>query len=131
MEIKYANLPSRIKAAVIDSIIMIGFMFLCSEILSNFESVPNYVRILLFVFIFFLYDPIFTSIYGGTIGHSKAGITVRRENNPEKKINFLSAIVRFAFKFLLGWISFLTMGGNTKRKAIHDYIVNSIVIEEE
>lgn len=131
MEIKYAILLSRIKAAFIDSIIIVGSMFLFSEILSNFESVPNYVRIVLFIFIFFLYDPIFTSIYGGTIGHSKAGITVRNESNPENTISFPFALLRFALKFSLGWLSLLTVTGNTKRKAIHDYVANSIVIEEE
>ena len=130
MEIKYAILPSRVKAAIIDSIIIIGSMLLFSEILSNFDSVPNYVRIILFVFIFFVYEPLFITLYGGTIGHSKAGITVRKEKNPEKKINFISAIVRFSFKLFLGWLSFLTIGFNKEHKAIHDYIVNSIVIEE-
>lgn len=131
MEIKYAVLLSRVKAATIDSIIIVGFMFLISEILSAIETVPNYVRITLFVFIFILYDPIFTSIYGGTIGHSKAGITVRNENNPEKKISFPYALLRFLLKVTLGWISLLTVTGNEKRKAIHDFAANSIVIEEE
>jgi len=131
MEIKYAILLSRIKAAFIDSIIIIGFMFLISEILSLIEAVPNFERIFLFVFIFLLYDPIFTSIYGGTIGHSKAGITVRNENNPEKNISFPYALLRFLLKVALGWISLLTVTGNVKRKAIHDFAANSIVIEEE
>ena len=129
MEEKYAILPKRIKATVIDGIILIALSYLVSEIFSSFESVPQYIRITLFVFIFVLYDPIFTSIYGGTIGHSYSGITAKRENNLTKNILFPSAIVRCVVKFFLGWVSLLTTSTNSKKKALHDFVVGSVVLD--
>ena len=130
MEPTYANLPSRFKAAFIDSVILIGMMYLASEVFSLFDSIPNYFRFTVAVFIFLLYDPIFVSAFGGTIGHSYIGISVKRDGDSEKNIIFPLAIIRFIVKVFLGWISLLTTTSNEKKKAIHDYIAKSVVIEK-
>jgi uncharacterized RDD family membrane protein YckC len=129
MKKEYARLFDRVKAAFVDAMILVGMMYAATEIFGLFETVPNYARVLVAIFIFLLYDPLFTSIYGGTIGHSFSGIGVRQDNNLEKKISFPAAFIRFIFKSLLGWISLLTITGNEKNKAIHDFIVKSVVIE--
>jgi len=128
MNIQYANLPERVKAAFIDSIILILLMYMCSEIFALFESVSNAWRISASIFIFILYDPIFTSTFGGTIGHSFINIAIKKEDSPEQNISFFTALLRFIFKAVLGWVSLLTTTGNDKRKAIHDYVAKSIVI---
>lgn len=129
MTLLYSTLLSRIKAVFIDSIIIIGIMYAASEIFGLFESVPNYFRVIVFLFVFLFYDPLFTSIYGGTIGHSYNGIGVRRDDSTNRKISFPMALLRFVFKSLLGWLSFLTIGGNDKKKAIHDFVANSVVVD--
>lgn len=131
MEKNYAILPDRVKAAVIDGIILIALMYATSEIFSFFNEVPQYVRISVFILIAILYDPIFTSKYGGTIGHTFSGISVKKENESTKNISFPVAIVRFILKALLGWISLLTVTMNEQRKAIHDFVAGSIVIEDK
>ncbi len=128
---EYPTLVKRIKAAITDSIIIIIFMFVISDLFSSFESVPKELRIFAFVFIFILYDPIGTSFFGGTIGHKMVGIRVKRESNEQKNILFLLAIIRFIIKALLGWLSFLTIGTSVKRMAIHDIVVKSVVVNEE
>lgn len=128
MEKQYAQLLSRVKAAVVDGVLLIAAMYAITEILALFEHVPQYVRIIAFVFIFFLYDPIFISLFGGTIGHSFSGIAVKREHDPEKNILFPVALLRFIFKSTLGWLSLLTVTGNAKKKAIHDYVAQSVVV---
>jgi uncharacterized RDD family membrane protein YckC len=125
---KYPGVSDRIKAIVADGIIMIVFMVIVSYFFSMFENVIDSVRVGAFVFIFFLYDPLFTSFFGGTIGHMMMGIRVKRENDETKNILFPLAIVRFAIKAALGWISLLTVLGNEKRKAIHDYMIHSVVV---
>jgi len=130
MEKTYAILPYRIKAAFIDGIVLVAFMYGISELFALFEQVPNGVRAIAAIFIFLLYDPLFTSIYGGTIGHSFSGIEVKRQENLSKNISFLAAIARFLCKFFLGWISLLTVSGNEKKQALHDLLVKSVVIEE-
>ena len=128
LKIPYANLPDRVKAAFIDSIILVVLMYTSSEIFGLFESVPNALRIGVSIFIFILYAPIFTSVFGGTLGHSYIDITVKKQENPAQNISFLAALFRFIFKASLGWISLLTTTGNSEKKAIHDFVAKSIVI---
>ncbi|WP_103068700.1 RDD family protein [Aquimarina sediminis] len=130
MKKKYAILPNRIKAVVVDGIIIIAAMYAVTEIFALFDNVPNIFRIIAFTFIFILYDPIMTSAYGTTVGHSFSKIAVKREDDHNKNLPFFKALIRFFIKFSLGWISLLTVTANEKRKAIHDFAVDSIVIEE-
>ncbi len=131
MERNYAILPDRIKAVFIDAIVIVAGMYAISEIFGLFESVPNIVRIIAAVFIFILYDPFFTSKYGGTIGHSYSKICVKRDSDTTKNISFPIAIVRFLLKTSLGWLSLLTVTSSDKKKAIHDLIANSVVLEDK
>lgn len=127
-EEEYPGITDRVKAVITDSIVIVIFMFIVTYVFSNFENVPDNARIIAFIFIFGLYDPLFTSIFGGTIGHMIRGIRVKKENNHKKNILFPLAVIRFLIKALLGWISLLTVSGNEKRKAIHDYIAGSVVV---
>jgi len=128
MNKEYARLFDRVKAATIDGIIIIVMMYAISEIFALFETVHNTFRIVAIVFIFLLYEPIFVSVYGGSIGHSFSGLGVRKDNQNDEKISFLIALIRFAAKTLLGWISLLTVSANPKQQAIHDLIGQSVVI---
>jgi len=128
IERNYPGVLDRVKAIVMDTFIIIIFMFVITYVFSLFNNVPDNAKIFAFIFIFFLYDPLFTSIFGGTFGHMAFGLRVRREKNQTKKIIFPLAIIRFIVKASLGWISLLTVLGNIKRKAIHDYLVGSVVI---
>lgn len=131
MKNEYAILPDRIKAAVIDAILLIAAMYAASEILNLFDNVPNFVRISIAAILFILYDPFFTSRFGGTIGHSYSNITVKKDLDRNRNIGFPAALLRFVLKATLGWISLLTVTGNEKRKAIHDFAVNSVVLTEK
>lgn len=127
----YPGVFDRVKAVMADSVVLIIFMIIITYVFAAFENVPETARIIAFVFIFFLYDPIFTSSFGGTIGHMTFGIRVKRENNQDKNILFPLALIRFIVKALLGWVSLLTVGGNEKRKAIHDMVVKSVVVYKD
>lgn len=125
---KYPGVSTRVKAVMTDSIILIVFMIGASHLFELFNHVPDFARVTAFVFIFLLYDPLFTSIFGGTFGHMIFGIRVKRDSNKDKNILFPLALLRYITKALLGWISLLTVSGNKKGKAIHDIVVRSIVI---
>jgi uncharacterized RDD family membrane protein YckC len=127
-EENYPGVFSRVKAIIADSIIVIILMFSFGYLLTLFETVSDYVRIIGFVFIFILYEPVFISVFGGTLGHMIIGIRVKRESDEIKNINFPFAILRFIIKALLGWISLITVSFNEKGKAIHDLAVGSVVI---
>ena len=130
MEYTYAMLPDRVKAPVVDSVILIAGMYATSEVLALFDEVPNGVRVIAFVLLFVVYDPLFTSAFGATIGHSFSNIMVRKESNPHQNINFFSALLRFILKLLLGWLSLLTVTSHTKKRALHDFVGGSIVLKQ-
>ena len=129
MRSNYANLPIRIKAVVIDAIIIVAAMFVVSEALSFFENVPDFLRASIGVCIFILYEPLLVSLKGGTIGQSFMNISVRQERDETKRINIASAFLRFFLKVVLGWFSMLGVTSNEKRKAIHDSAASSVVLD--
>jgi len=131
MTTEYANLPSRVKALVIDQIIVIALMYVVSELFGIFSEVSNTSRILALVLIFFVYEPLFVSLFGGSIGHSYSKITVRSENDESKKIPFVFAVLRLLVKLALGWVSLLTVTGSEKKKAIHDMVAQSVILDVE
>ncbi|AZQ44490.1 RDD family protein [Nonlabens ponticola] len=130
MSYQYASLPDRIKAAIIDGIILIIAMYLTTDILSRFDHVSDFVRITIFVILFFLYDPLMVSIFGGTLGHLLSDISVKKHQDETTNINFIKSIVRFFLKITLGWLSLLTVTGNERKQAIHDLAVGSVVLRD-
>ena len=130
MDSIYARLQSRIKAAVIDGIVLMALMYCTSELLNSIENVNPSVRMYLFILYFVLYEPLLVSIFGNTLGHYYSDIQVRQDNDHNKKISFFSALIRFIIKSLLGWLSLLTITGSEKHQAIHDSLVKSVVIND-
>lgn len=130
-ETNYPRVAARAKAMIIDSIVLIILIVTATQLLAGFDVVPDYVRMGVFVLVFFLYDPIFTSLFGCTIGHLVIGIRVKRESNPDKNLLFPLAIVRYAIKLGLGMVSLFTVMSDSKGKAIHDMVVGSVVIYAE
>lgn len=128
MEVKYPELKDRIQSIFIDTIFIVLLVFIASNILEKFPNVPDWVRMFLFVLLFIAYEPLLICI-GCTVGNYVKGIRVRKEDDENKRINFLQSIIRYAFKLLLGWISFLTIHSNTKKRAIHDFVSGSVMIK--
>lgn len=56
------------------------------------------------------------------------GLPVKKESAEDENIHFLAALLRFATKTLLGWISLLTITGNKRKRAMHDMISGSVVV---
>ncbi len=127
-EENYPRVIDRVKAVMADSFLIIILMFVISYVFTLFGSVSDNARIIAFVFLFLLYDPLMTSIFGGTIGHMLVGIRVKRESDEQRNILFPTAILRFIVKASLGWISLLTVTSNKKGKAIHDILARSVVV---
>ena len=127
-ESPYPYVAERLKAAVTDGFVLIGLSIAAATIFGQFEEVPDEARIIAFVLIFILYDPLMTSAFSGTIGHYIFGIRVRKGKNESKRVILPLAILRFAIKAALGWLSLITVGGDSRRRAIHDKLAGSVVI---
>lgn len=126
---RYPGISDRIKALVFDGVVIGILMFIASGLISNQEQeVSDTTRILSFVGIFFLYEPLFVAFLGGTIGHKANRLKVKSFNNPEKNVNIAAAIFRSAIKYLLGIISLLVMGTNNENRALHDTMAGSVVL---
>ncbi|MEO7976211.1 RDD family protein [Flavobacterium sp.] len=127
MEEKYPFMLERIQSMLIDSVLIIAFMIIFSDILSNFKDVPNWLRAILLISLF-LYEPIATAA-GGTIGNNIKGIRVRKNEDEAQSINFFQAFIRYFFKLLFGWLSFITIFSNNKKRAIHDIFSGTVMIK--
>lgn len=125
---RYPDLVTRVKAVFVDTVILIILMFVFTSIFENMKEVPQWARVVSFIFIFVAYDPLFTSLAGGTLGHLAMGLRVRDNTSETKRIIFPMAVIRYAIKLLLGWVSFLTISSNPKGRALHDMVAMSVVV---
>jgi uncharacterized RDD family membrane protein YckC len=126
MSFYYPYVKERYKSVFIDILVILGFMLAVSIVLSFFDNVPVEVRITCFVLIY-LYEPICIS-FGATIGQVTNKIRVRSNADPSKKLNIIVALWRSVTKYVLGILSLLFIHGNPKRRALHDFFANSVVI---
>ena len=125
---KYPQILDRIQSSIIDALLVVILMFVFASILERYENVPDWVRITMFVSIIIVYEPLCMTL-GFTLGNYIKGIRVRKNWNTTKRINIFQAIIRYPVKILLGWISFLTIGADPKRRAIHDLVSGSVMIK--
>lgn len=123
----YPYLITRYKAAIIDGIILFSVFTLLMLCLPSSGSARSTGFIFYLMFIG-LYEPSMIYFFAGTIGHQFLNIEVKQFISPDKKLTFISALIRSLFKLLLGWISFLTIGFNEEHRALHDIIGSSIVL---
>lgn len=126
----YPSLFTRLKALAIDTIIMVMILYAISEFFSRLDHIPTFVRVLVILFVFFMYDPWLTSSRGGTIGHKFMKLKVTK-NETSELLSFKTAFVRSSIKALLGWLSLFTVGKSKQKQAIHDIVVNSVITVDE
>lgn len=123
----YPTLQRRFQSVFIDTIAIIISMFLISTILGLFANTPSWLNAILFFAIWGLYEPLSTSL-GCTFGNYLMKIRVRQINDISKPINIINAYLRYVTKLLLGWLSFLTIHLNQRKRAIHDLVGQSVMI---
>ncbi len=125
--ILYPSLLERFKAIILDGFIIIIGLVIAGLIFSGFPDAPGFVRGSVFVLVFLLYEPIMVAM-GGTIGHRVMGLRVKSYSDSSKNIMLPLSIIRSIVKWLLGWISFLSMIANEEKRAMHDLLSSSIIL---
>jgi len=126
MEIEYPSLLRRYFSTCIDGLFIIGMLVLWAYILDTENSTAIYVRIGIILFMFFVYEPIFTA-YFCTLGQKITGIRIRKYSTG-KRISLVQAYLRIIVKILLGILSFFTIPFTKNKRAIHDFVAGSLVI---
>jgi uncharacterized RDD family membrane protein YckC len=127
MQENYPSVLDRTKSTLIDTIIIIACMILFTDILDMFKNVPNWTRATLFIALL-MYEPICTT-FGATLGNDKMKIRVRKISDSTQSINIFQAIIRYFFKVIFGWISFITIFMSPKSRTLHDIISGSVMIK--
>jgi len=122
----YPTLIKRIKAIFIDGTLLLVVMII---VMMLSEESPNAVeiRVSILLVLALLYEPVLT-VYSATLGQRIMNIRVRDYNDPTKRINLLQAYLRIFIKDMLGWLSFITIHSNPDRRAIHDLVASSVVV---
>ena len=123
----YASLPRRIKAGLIDGLIVLSlFIVLPIAISSIFSNESAIVPLLMYSPILIL-EPFLISFYGATIGQYIFGIEVVK-NSTYSKCPLLISFVRYYTKIVLGSLSVIYMLFSQRHQAIHDHFAGTIVI---
>ena len=129
---KNTNTPGvflRVKAAFVDSVIMVLLFLAATDLFSNITVNTNY-KILTFLLIVVLYEPLMVTINKATVGHRLFKLKVVQQYTG-KRITIIAAIIRFVIKALLRWVSFFTITSNKNNQAIHDIATRSVVVIDE
>jgi uncharacterized RDD family membrane protein YckC len=109
-----------------DGVFIFSVFTFSSLALKSGSAVADYARIAVFLGMFFMYEPIFTSRFC-TLGQKITGIRVRT-NGSYEKISIPAAYLRTVIKIFLGLISLLSITFTRDRRAVHDFASGSVVI---
>lgn len=123
----YARFSRRLRGMFIDwalTLVVIFGALMLASVLRN-DSVSRVLGVAA-VAIMVLYEPVFVSRTGGTIGHHLTNLRVV-DQATGGNVSFLKAVARFIIKSLLGWYSFLTMAFTRRNQAVHDLVTVSTV----
>jgi uncharacterized RDD family membrane protein YckC len=129
MEIQYPSILRRYFSTFIDGLFIVGMLVLWSYILDAENSTATNIRIGIILFMFFVYEPIFTA-YFSTLGQKLTGIRIRNFSSGNR-ISIIQAYLRIIVKIFLGIFSFFTIPFTRNKRAIHDFAVGSLVIYEQ
>ncbi|HTE24208.1 RDD family protein [Flavitalea sp.] len=128
METQYPELKTRIQSTFIDTIFIVVLMFVFTGLLDKMASPPDWLRVVMFLTLWLVYEPVCTTL-GGTIGNRMNGIRVRKSTDLNATINIFQSLLRYVLKLALGWLSFLTIHSSPEKRAIHDLAADSVMIK--
>jgi uncharacterized RDD family membrane protein YckC len=122
----YPRLIKRVRAVLIDSVVVPLAAVASVAVGYAFGITGIWERVLLFVIPVLLLEPGLVAWTRGTVGHHVVGLQVTRTDGTTK-LDFFTATVRAAVKFVLGWFSLIFVLTTEKHQAIHDLLARSIV----
>lgn len=129
-QVLYASLPRRIKAGIIDGVILLALFILCPLIIGTLTGSNSRVNGLAMFIPPLLLEPFLISYLGFTFGQYVFGIRVVR-NDTGKNCPLIASFARYYTKIILGGFSMVYMLFSKKHQAIHDHVAKTIVILSE
>ncbi len=126
---EYPTITRRYLSTFVDFLFILSTVILLSHVLQASSGITGKVRVAIVLFMFFAYEPIFSSLFC-TIGQKITGVRVRKRVSLQH-ISIPAAYLRTLIKVFLGIISFFTILFDKERRGIHDLVVGSVVVYEE
>jgi uncharacterized RDD family membrane protein YckC len=123
----YPRLIRRIRALLIDFVIILIVLVLSFLLAGVFEQASNLIRAAIAFIPVILYEPLLVSIKGGTIGHQIMGVEVVSVKS-KLRLNFLVSLFRSILKFIFGFPSLYFVLTTKNHQALHDILSNSLVV---
>lgn len=123
----YATLPRRIKASIIDGMVLLTLMILSPVGISALLGRDTGANAVFMYMPPLLLEPLLISFFGATLGQYIFGIQVLRVDSGVK-CPLAASFVRYFIKSFLGLFSMLYMLFSKKHQAIHDHVANTVVV---
>lgn len=121
---RYPSVVRRYIASVVDMVVVIFLIFTVVQVSGNLGTVGN---LCLFAGVLSLYEPLATVHYA-TFGQLLMRFRVRRASDL-CRLDLSTAWTRAFFKYPLGSISFLSIPMHKEKRALHDLIAGTLVVE--
>lgn len=125
----YPRLIRRVQALIIDSVILSFLLVSLIFLISSDAIALRWLRAIILLFPLLFLEPILVSCSGGSIGHHLLNLKVQNASK-NKRINLFFAFIRFILKVILGWVSIIFVLTTKKHQAVHDLLVNSVVVHK-
>ncbi len=123
----YPRLLRRIRAALIDSVIISVIVLSWWLMLPLLEGLPPLARLAYPVVAILAVEPVMVSFTGGSPGHHIMGVAIHDAQN-RRRIGIIRALLRFVTRTMLGWLSLILVLITKKHQALHDLICRTNVI---
>lgn len=123
----YPRLIRRVRAALIDSVILTLVFFSWWLMLPLLDEFATVVRLAYPVLAFLAVEPVMVSLTGGSPGHHVMGITIR-DVRTGQRIGMTRALLRFALRMLFGWLSLVLVLITERHQALHDLFCRTNVL---
>jgi uncharacterized RDD family membrane protein YckC len=126
-QVLYATLPRRIKAAIIDGVVLLTLMILCPIAISMLAGRDSSANGIAMYIPPLLLEPFLISFLGFTLGQYIFGIQVIRVDTGGK-CPLTASFLRYLAKTILGSLSMVYMLFSKKHQAIHDHLAKTLVV---
>jgi uncharacterized RDD family membrane protein YckC len=126
-QVLYATLPRRIKASIIDGIVLLAFIILSPLLIGPLTGNDSGLSAIAMFTPPLLLEPFLISYLGFTVGQYVFGIQVVRIDTGGK-CPLVASFARYYTKVILGSLSMAYMLFSKKHQAIHDHVAKTLVV---
>ncbi len=126
-DMRYPRLIRRIRALMIDSLILIGSICVWWLTIPYIVEASLIVKLGVPLLVLFILEPGLVAWTGGTVGHHIMGLRVQRAVS-QANLGLVRATIRGVLKMLLGEFSLIFVLVTARHQAIHDSVTRSVVV---